>query len=85
MYYSRLRASLPLYVILNYIYSENFTATTSGSVNLRSKIIYNVLMLPILIKSVFKHIWVTLYVSIIGSYYPTLFSAQLVNNFTATT
>jgi len=67
MYYSRLRASLPLYVILNYIYSENFTATTSGSVNLRSKIIYNVLMLPVLIKSVFKHISVTLYVCIIGS------------------
>jgi len=32
----------------------NYTTMTFSSVNLRSKIIYNVLMLPISIKSVFN-------------------------------
>jgi len=37
---------------------------TFSFINLRSKVIYNVLMVPISIKSVFK------YISITGSYYP---------------
>jgi len=40
------------------IYSRNL-ASTSSSMNLRTKIIYNILMLPILIKSCFKSLSIT--------------------------
>jgi len=60
MYWRRQCASLPASLVqmikicykLN-IYSRNL-ASTSSSMNLRTKIIYNILMLPILIKSCFK-------------------------------
>ena len=48
---------------LNHIYSRNITAT-SGSFNLCAKIIYDILMLPVLIESFFK------YICIISRYNP---------------
>ena len=81
MYWRRLYASLPasqlgnttIHYKLNNIYSWNLTATSS-SFYLWSKVKYNILMLPTLIKSFIK------YLSVTGCYDPIGQTIPLVNN-----
>jgi len=81
MYWRRLRASLlashvgntPRHYKLNNIYSRNLTAT-SRSFYLCSKVKYNILMLPILVKSFKK------YLSVIGCFRPIGQAIPLGNN-----